>query len=292
MRAAPPRSPDRPAPAHARAATKRATTLHHGPIRRADGTQMPKPARHPGQAKRAPLPRYSEIRRDLEHAILSGKWPPGHRIPAEQELLAHYRCSRMTVNKAMTSLAEAGLIVRRRRSGSFVANPAGEKSVIHIQGIEQDVANSGRTYRLDLLSRTERMPTASQASSLSISRTTPILTLTCVHHADGVPLVLEQRLINLDAVPAARGADFAKIAPGTWLLSEIPWSQAEHHIKAVNADPNISRMLKIETGQACLVVERRTRHEQKVITHVVLTYPGHRQTFVAHFEPSHSVKPR
>ena len=57
--------------------------------------------------------------------ILSGEWPPGHRIPFEHELTARYRCSRMTVSKALGDLVAAGLIERRRRAGSFVRRPTG-----------------------------------------------------------------------------------------------------------------------------------------------------------------------
>ena len=58
------------------------------------------------------------IRGDIERRIHSGEWPPGHRIPSEHELTLAYGCSRMTVNKALGALAEAGMIERRRRAGS------------------------------------------------------------------------------------------------------------------------------------------------------------------------------
>ena len=54
---------------------------------------------------------------DVEGKILSGEWPPGHRIPFEHELTEQYQCSRMTVNKAITELVKRGLIERRRKSG-------------------------------------------------------------------------------------------------------------------------------------------------------------------------------
>ena len=72
------------------------------------------------------LPRYAEIRRALEEAIMSGAWRPGRRVPSEHALMEQFGCSRMTVNKALSALAEAGLILRKRRSGSFVASPASE----------------------------------------------------------------------------------------------------------------------------------------------------------------------
>ncbi|HET7413771.1 MAG TPA: GntR family transcriptional regulator, partial [Pararhizobium sp.] len=64
---------------------------------------------------------HQRIMADIEEKILSGAWPPGHRIPFEHELTAEYGCSRMTVNKALTQLARAGLIARRRRADGNAA---------------------------------------------------------------------------------------------------------------------------------------------------------------------------
>ena len=88
-------------------------------------------------------PRYSAIRHALETAIFSGDWPPGHRVPSERELLARYSCSRMTVNKALSALADSGQFVRRRRSGSYVAAQLNEKSVLQIHAIEDDIRRDG-----------------------------------------------------------------------------------------------------------------------------------------------------
>lgn len=236
--------------------------------------------------RNAVVPRYTEIRRNLERAIVSGVWAPGHRIPSEQELLKRYQCSRMTVNKALSTLAELGLIVRRRRSGSFVAAPAAERSVLEIQNIEDEVRRSGRPYRIDMQSHGERKASAIDAQALSVAVGAPVLALACVHFAAERPLVFEQRLINLAAVPAARNVDFSRISPGTWLLAKVPWSEAEHHIRALNADREIAAALRIKTGQACLLIERHTKQAGDIVTHVVLIYPGDRHSLVARFNPA------
>jgi len=246
---------------------------------------MPERVRKKNPRRATAVPRYTEIRRALESAIVSGDWPPGHRIPSEQQLLARYRCSRMTVNKALSALAESGMIVRRRRSGSFVAAPA-ERCVLQIHDIEQDVLLRGKSYRIALRARAERKATRSDARRLQIAAGTPILALQCLHFVDGQPWVLEDRLINLSAVPDARRADFSVGSPGSWLLAQVPWSQAEHQIRAVNANAAVARALGIAEGFACLVVERRTRHASQPITHVVLSYSGDRHQLVARFDPS------
>ncbi|MFY8153816.1 MAG: GntR family transcriptional regulator, partial [Hyphomicrobiales bacterium] len=55
---------------------------------------------------------HQRIRGDIEGRIMSGDLKPGDRIPFEHELSAHYGCSRMTVNKVLSALVDAGLIER------------------------------------------------------------------------------------------------------------------------------------------------------------------------------------
>lgn len=234
------------------------------------------------------LPRYIRIQHTLENAILSGKMRPGRRVPPEHELVKRYRCSRMTVNKALSALAASGLIVRKRRSGSFVSSPIREGSVVEIHDIEAEVRSAGKNYRFVLISRGERSATKEDARRLAISSGTRVLALKCLHFANGDPLVMEDRLINLDAVPAARLIDFASTSPGGWLLAAVPWSQAEHHIRAVNADLKTARTLRINKASACLIIERRTWQADENLTHVVLTFPGERHQLVARFNPSSS----
>ena len=80
-------------------------------------------------------PTYKQIRLDIERRILTGEWPPGHRIPFEHQLMTRYGCSRMTVSKALSELAQAELIERRRRAGTFVRRPNFLSAVLKITDI-------------------------------------------------------------------------------------------------------------------------------------------------------------
>jgi len=232
------------------------------------------------------LPRYAAIRRDLEIAILSGRWPPGHKVPSEHALVARYGCARMTVNKALSALAAAGLIVRHRRAGSFVATPSTEESILEIHDIAGEAQRVGKSYRFELKARALRRATASDAARLHVAAGTPILALNSIHHVAGAPFAAEDRLINLAGVPDAREADFTGMPPGSWLLAQIPWSRARHRISAVNADAATARSLKIARGTACLAVARETWLQDLPITQVRLIYPGERHSLLAHFSPA------
>ncbi len=237
----------------------------------------------------APLPRYLEIQRDLQEKIASGTWVPGSRVPSEHELQAQYGCSRMTVNKALSALARAGLVVRKRRSGSFVAMPKSQETILNIQDIKAEIVNTGQAYRFEILSRTIRKMSAEDALHLAVPASGHVLAMSVVHFANNRPFVVEERLMDLAVVPGAATEPFIESPPGTWLLSVVPWTNAEHVIQAELADARIADLLGIERKAACLVIERRTWQGENTITWVRLTYPGSRHQLTSHFRPGGSV---
>ncbi|KKX33226.1 histidine utilization repressor [Rhizobium sp. LC145] len=234
-------------------------------------------------AKEATL--HQRILSDLEGKIVSGEWPPGHRLPFEVDLAAQHGCSRMTANKVLTQLARSGLIERRRKSGSFVAQPAAQAAVLEIHDIETEVRSLRLAYSFRLASRMVRNAGPADRIHLDLPESRPLLDLTCIHNAGDRPFCLEQRLINLSAVPEADGEDFSRVAPGAWLISRVPWSAAEHRISSVSAGADAAAALEIPRHTACLIIERRTWSSSGPVTFVRFTYPGDRHMLIARFTP-------
>lgn len=231
---------------------------------------------------------YQRILNDIRDRIVSGEWEPGFRIPFEHELTEEYGCSRMTVNKALSQLAKAGLIERRRRSGSFVRRPQSQAAVLEIHDIRIEVEALGLPYRYELISQSKRRAGTADRERLGSSVSGQILALKCRHYAGAQPFCTENRLINLDAVPEAADEEFRETAPGPWLIGRVPWSAAEHVIRAAAADSETSADLGLATGAPCLVIERRTWSAERPVTHVRFTYPANAHAVVARFTPSDS----
>jgi len=234
---------------------------------------------------------HQRIREDLEARIMSGEWPPGHRIPFEHELMAEYGCSRMTVNKVMSTLAENGLITRRRRAGSVVAEPRSQQAVLEIQDFALEAARAGTEYRFKILHRSIEPIDAAAAQRTGLPAGTAMLCLSTLHVLDDVPQAFEQRLINLLTVPEAHDEAFDEDPPGTWLLRRVAWTDAEHIVRAVNADSVMAKRLRIGAGSACLVLERRTWQAGAFVTEARITYPGERHHLVGRFSPSSKSSP-
>lgn len=219
-------------------------------------------------------PLNQRIRADIELNILSGKWPPGHKIPFERELMATYACSRMTVSNALSRLVESGLIERRRRLGSFVSYPGTHSTVLELPDIRAQIVTEQKTYLYELLSLNRRVVGKEDSGRLGGVTKVTAIAITCRHLADGVPFAFEDRLINASAVPEASIVDFTSTPPSSWLLTYIPWTQSEHSISCINADAEQARILGLREGAACLVVERLTRRNGQVVTHVRQIFVG------------------
>lgn len=230
-------------------------------------------------------PLHQRIRSDIEARIRSGEWAPGHRAPTEAELLAQYGCSRMTVNKAMIALVEAGLIVRRKRAGSFVARPRVHAPVLNIPDIQSEIVARGETYAFRLLVRAVRGADRDRPDEVELSAGGKLLALEGVHDAGGRPFALERRLVSLKAAPEMEAADFSHVPPGAWLLEHVAWTEAESRISAVNVDAADARLLALDEGAACLVVDRRTWREGQHVTRVRQLFPGDAYDLVARFGP-------
>lgn len=228
---------------------------------------------------------HQRILSDIEGKIMSGTWPASHRIPFESDLAIAYGCSRMTVNKVLTQLARSGMIERRRKSGSFVRPPQAQTAVLQISDIRQEVESLGLTYGYRLVTSHICSAEPAEQDRLALSSASQVRRLACLHFAGNRPFCLEQRSINLAAVPDAEFADFSLVAPGPWLLARVPWSSAEHRISAMEADQDMGGLLALRTGAACLSVERRTLWQGVYLTFVRLIYPGRNHALTARFTP-------
>lgn len=230
---------------------------------------------------------HDRILQAFHQKILSQEWAPGFQLPYEIELADSYGVSRMTMNKVLTRLTREGYLVRKRKLGTFVAEPRAQAAVLEIHDIEAEVRRLGADYSFALNDRELRQPTPEEREEARVPEGAgaAVLFLGGVHSAGTTPFCLESRIINTAAAPSAVDQDFQRLAPGKWLLRQVPWTAAEHRIRAINADRRTARLLDIPIGEACLAIWRRTELAGKWVTVSRQVYPGSRHQLRALFEP-------
>jgi len=234
---------------------------------------------------------HERIRSDFETRILSGVMAPGERLPIEHDLVEQYGCSRMTVNKALSALATAGLIDRRKRAGSFVARPKVHSMVLDVPDLLATVRARGQEYSYKLLKRRMVAPKSPSHKDVVLGVGGPLLELQGLHLANSMPLAFEDRLVSVDSVPDIVSANLNADPPGTWLLQHIPWTEAETRISAVGAQANESAHLEVSVGTPCLQVERRTWRGTTPITYVRQVFLGDAYDLIARFGPNVTADP-
>ncbi len=82
-----------------------------------------------GFNKIEPVRAYQAVIGQLEGAIVSGRFNPGEKLPAERELIDAFGTSRRTLREAFRVLEQKGLIEIKigSKGGTFVADRVGEK---------------------------------------------------------------------------------------------------------------------------------------------------------------------
>lgn len=69
------------------------------------------------------IPRYYQLKEILEEQIRARKFKAGDKFPSERELSFQYKLNRLTVVKAISLLAEEGLVRREHGVGTFITEP-------------------------------------------------------------------------------------------------------------------------------------------------------------------------
>lgn len=76
----------------------------------------------PGAKEKKTGPKYERVKAWLRQKIESGEYPAGKRLPTQTQLPRILKVGGVTVRRALNDLAKEGLIVQKRRAGSFVAD--------------------------------------------------------------------------------------------------------------------------------------------------------------------------
>lgn len=218
---------------------------------------------------------WEALREAFASRIREREWPPGALIPTEAQLAADYGVARATVNRALQSLAEDGLIERKKRAGTRVAELPARRARLEIPVIRLEVEALGRTYAHLVLSDRQTAPPSDVAQRMQMSPGTPLRHLVTLHRADGQPHALEDRWLNAAALPPL--PDLAAISLNEWLVANVPFQGGDLAFLAAPADPLAAQALQVALGTALLVTERTTFGPDGAITHVRLWHrPGHR----------------
>ncbi|PAU37954.1 histidine utilization repressor [Vibrio coralliilyticus] len=223
-------------------------------------------------------PLYLQIKQYITDKIDSGHWPVGHRISTELELTEQFKVSRMTVNKAIRDLVAEGKLQRRPRVGTFVCAPddKAESPLLDIQNIAEEVKLRGKTYSSKVIKQASMLADETVAIKLGVMLSSPIFYSEIIHFEDNSPIQYELRWVNSAYAPDYLEQDFTQITPNQYLSENCPLSAIEHTVEAIVADDEVRTALRLGTNEPCLLLNRRTWSQDKLVSSALLYHPGTR----------------
>lgn len=222
---------------------------------------------------------YHDIKANVLDRIRKNVWPPGANLPGEVELAKEFGCARATVNRAMRELVQEGILERKRKAGTRVKSAPSRKAEFAIPLIREEITNTGATYRYVLVDRKLIPAPAWLQAQINLPKDQVVLHVRCMHFADNQGYQLEDRWINVAAVPDARTEPFEDLGPNEWLVRKVPFTRGELVFSALNATQEIADFLNIADGDAIFTLERTTWLNDVSVTYARLYFArGYKMT--------------
>jgi GntR family transcriptional regulator len=206
----------------------------------------------------------------------------GDSIPSERQLGADLGVSRLTVRAALDELVREGYLVRRRGSGTFVAEPKVAKG-IDITSFSDDMRARGLTPG----SRTIELRTIPAGARLGrILRLSPselVVAVKRLRLADGGPMAVELLHVPSSLVPGLTGEDleehsFYELLQSRYGVSIVGGTQT---VEPTVTNEEESEALGVPLHSPALLFERVTRTAADVVVEFTSsTYRGDRYRLV------------
>jgi GntR family histidine utilization transcriptional repressor len=231
-------------------------------------------------------PRYLVIKEHISELIDSGQWKVGRRTPSDNQIAEQFGVSRMTANRALKELTDAGLLKRVAGVGTFVAEQIPQAPLFEIKNIADEIRSRGHQYSGRPQQLVHLPATRDIALELEIAADTTVFHSLVVHCENDIPVQLEERYVNPALVPHYIEQDFSLVTSNEYLSEVLPCTAAEHIIEATLPDKRTQQLLDIEPDQPCLLLRRRTWSGSDIACMARLTHPSNRYRLGGHFIPS------
>jgi len=205
--------------------------------------------------RRQTLP--DRVRDALLRDLYSRVYVTGDRLPNEDELAARFEVSRATIREAVRGLVEAGYLVRRHGTGTFVtARPRRRHALNATLSYTAMIREAGLEPGRRLLRQLVRPADVDEASALAVAPGADVLFVERIRTADGRAVVY-----STDRIPTGLLGEAAAGAVGSSLYELLETVHVEVHsavatLRPVMADERLAHLLDVRVGSPLQRIEQ------------------------------------
>lgn len=208
--------------------------------------------------KNSPIPYHYQLTEIVRKLIAQEQWRQGDKLPSEREFCETFGISRITVRKALDSLAAEGLVRTNKGIGTFVSEKKyPEKWASFPIGFTDSLASQG--YRIDtqVLTLETISPTEKIAKELELSGGSLVVHLHRLRFIAKEPILIVSSYLPQHLVPGIEQNDFTHQSLYQVLRSNygLKIDRVKRGIEAVAATEKESLLLQIAAGAPLLQIE-------------------------------------
>lgn len=227
-------------------------------------------------------PRYMQLRQRLTDGVNQGLLKVGNPLPPEREIATITEMSRVTVRKAIQSLADDGVIIQRQGSGSFIASsaPRIEQSLSRLTSFSEDMFRRGMTSNSLWLERGIFIPSPDEMLTLALSPNASVSRIARLRIADDKPMAIERASLPTEMLPNPFLVETSLYK----ILEQAGYRpmRALQKISAINLGEGDAALLDITPGKAGLRIERTSYlSDGQAVEFTQSIYRGDAYNFVA-----------
>jgi GntR family transcriptional regulator len=198
-----------------------------------------------------------QVRQGLLEDLMSGRLPPGAKLPNENEIGDRFGVSRATVREAVLGLMEAGYLTRRHGSGTYVTKaPRSRHALDTTVSYTEMIREAGHEPGMTLISRAVRDPDRYERESLELARGEQVMELERVRFADRRPVIYSR-----DRIAAAVLRDVSEDAFDGSLYAVLHRTghevvRASAELLPTLADTKLAKLLEVKRGAPLLHINQ------------------------------------
>jgi len=226
------------------------------------------------------MPIYQEIITHIENYIKNGVYPRGGAIPIEQELCDMFKCSRMTVRKALDELVTSGILYRRQGKGAFVSTIEYDR-LYSLKGFTQIMREQGFESSSKVICFEKIQSDQKIAQNLRMMEGAEVYYLERIRMAMGEALSIEKVYLPVADLPNLLKYDFSKLSLYETLDQEygIKIDRAVQSINTIDVSGDAAQILfKKDNGVVLRSISTGYDKNSKPIEYECALYNGYKYT--------------
>jgi DNA-binding GntR family transcriptional regulator len=198
-----------------------------------------------------------QVRQGLLADLTSGRLEPGAKLANENELAERFAVSRSTIREAVGSLMDAGYLVRRHGSGTYVtASPRTRHPLETTVSYTAMIRDAGHRPAETVVSKALRAPADEERRLLGLADADALIDVERVRFAGRRPVIYSR-----DRIPATLLGDYSEEALDSSLYAILaraghPVASATAQLLPTLANAKLARLLMVKRGTPLLHIDQ------------------------------------